>query len=313
MKIALLPEDGLNYPNFALMKIAAYHRARGDAVEFINFLASYDIAYCSKIFTFSPEEKTQINAAQINEGGTGTSIYKSLPQEIEGGEPDYTLYPRFPEAYGFLTRGCTRSCPWCVVPKKEGAIRPYRDIETILQNRKSAVLMDNNVLASAHGIAQMERIAELRCKIDFNQGLDARLVTREIAKLLSKIRWIRVIRFACDTPAQTDSIRAAIDLLKQNGVRPGNIFIYCLVREVEEAYKRILAINEMGALPFAQPYRSLDGKIIPTTEQKHFARFVNRRIFKVCEWKDYSRNTTFPSPTTGQGLTTNTEKKQNVQ
>ncbi|KAA6325562.1 hypothetical protein EZS27_025237, partial [termite gut metagenome] len=76
-------------------------------------------------------------------------------------------------------------------------IRPYRDIETVLQDRKTAILMDNNVLASNHGLQQLEKIVDLGCKVDFNQGLDSRLVTDEVARLLSKIKWIRFIRFAC--------------------------------------------------------------------------------------------------------------------
>jgi hypothetical protein len=149
--------------------------------------------------------------------------------------------------------------------------------------------MDNNVLSSSHGLKQIERIAMLRVSTDFNQGLDARLVTREIARLISKIKWKRYIRFACDTSAQIYDIAQAISLLKCFGISPSNIFIYCLVRGIDEAHKRVLEIKKMGAKPFAQPYRSLDGLIIPNAEQKQFARWCNQMaVFNSCEWKDYA-------------------------
>lgn len=153
MKVGLIDVDGHNFPNLALMKIAAYHKKRGDIVEWVNFLERYDKVYISKVFTFTPDICTAIQADDIERGGTGYNISKQLPEEIDNELPDYSIYS-FAKwfdgttAYGFITRGCIRNCPWCIVPKKEGRIQKYRDIENILQEKRAAVLMDNNILAA---------------------------------------------------------------------------------------------------------------------------------------------------------------------
>ena len=91
--------------------------------------------------------------------------------------------------------------------------------------------------------------------IDFNQGLDARLFTQEIAGMLARLHWIRLIRLACDTSEMLPVIRQAVSYLKEAGVSPSRFWAYALVRDVEEAHRRVLALREMGVEPFAQPYR----------------------------------------------------------
>jgi len=286
MRIGLIGVDGHNFPNYALMKIANYHRCEGDTVEWINHLERYDKVYQSKVFTFTPDNKTSIQADEIIKGGTGYKIYNNL--FCDDTEPDYSLYPQYQHAYGFLTRGCIRRCPWCVVPEKEGYIRPYRDIETVLQGRKTAVLMDNNVLASDHGLQQLEKIIDLKCKVDFNQGLDCRLVTDEIAQLLSKIKWIRFIRFACDTSSAVEPLIKTIEKLNRYGVKNYRIFVYILVKDVDDANKRCNILKKLGVNPFAQTYRDYDLKILPTAEQKRFAWYVNQKaVFKSTEWENF--------------------------
>ena len=123
MKIGLIDVDGHNFPNLALMKLAAYHKAKGDSVEWYGIFDQYDIVYMAKVFTHTPDYTQVIaNADQIVKGGTGYDVHSRLPEEAEKITPDYTLYPYIDRktAYGFLTRGCIRNCPWCIVPKKRG-------------------------------------------------------------------------------------------------------------------------------------------------------------------------------------------------
>ena len=149
MKIGLVSVDGHNFPNLALMKLSAWHKQQGDIVEWASpILDDYDRVYMSKVFTFTPD-CLDIYHCDVVRGGTGYKDYDTvLPDNVEHICPDYSLYGNTTTAYGFLTRGCVNKCPWCVVPNKEGYIRPNADIDEFIDNRKEAVLLDNNVLAS---------------------------------------------------------------------------------------------------------------------------------------------------------------------
>jgi hypothetical protein len=148
--------------------------------------------------------------------------------------------------------------------------------------------MDNNVLASEHGLQQLEKIADLKCQVDFNQGLDSRLVTDEIAKLLSKIKWIRFIRFACDTTPVIEPLLKAIEKLNKFGVKNYRIFVYLLVKDVDDANERCKILKRLGVNPFAQIYRDFETNTAITDEQKRFAWYVNQKaVFKAIEWEEY--------------------------
>jgi hypothetical protein len=296
MKIGLIDADGHNFPNLALMKIAAFHKQQDDTAEWANCFERYDKVYISKVFTFTPDIHTCIQADEIERGGTGYDISKKLPAVIDRQQPDYSIYPvgnwyDGKTAYGFLTRGCIRKCAWCIVPKKEGWIKNYRDIEEILQGRKKVILMDNNILASDYGLSQIEKIIKLGCRVDFNQGLDSRLVTDEVAFMLSKVKWIRHIRFACDTMSAVDPLKNAIQKLNKYGVKNYKIFVYLLVKDIEDACKRSQILKELSVKPFAQPYRDFENNQDPREDLKRFARYVNHTaIFKSIDWKDYKAN-----------------------
>ncbi len=288
MKIGLIDVDGHNFPNHALMKISNFHKYQGDSVEWYSGIDHYDKVYMSKVFTFTPDDNRVIYADEVVKGGTGYNL-NNLPIGIEALLPDYSIYPMYNEAYGFLTRGCIRKCPWCIVPKKEGGIIPYRDIEDVLQGRRSAILMDNNILACDYGLEQIEKIIKLKCKVDFNQGLDARLVTDDVARMLSKIKWIRQIRFACDTSSAVDPFLKALERLNKYDVKNYRIFVYLLVQDVNEADQRAELMKKLGVDPHAQPYRDFINNVEPTEEQKRFARYVNKKeIFNSTDWKGYN-------------------------
>lgn len=263
MHIGLHDSDKTGFPNLALMKISAWHKARGDTVEWWSPMFPFDRVYSSKVFTFTPE--CAYLPPDTIKGGTGYGVYEELPEEIDAMEPDYSIYPDCDHAIGFLTRGCIRRCPWCVVPKKEGAIRPYRTWQQIKRlGGRDIVFMDNNVLACQHGIKQMQSMVGQNVRIDFNQGLDARLITPEIAELLAKLKWIRFIRMSCDTDAMLDVVIHAIRLLNEQGVKPYRVFVYLLVQDIPSAEKRAIALREVGAEVFAQPYRDFEHNIEPT-------------------------------------------------
>lgn len=295
MNVALLAVDS-NYPNLALMKISAYHKSQGDTVEWYNPFDTYDRLYMAKVFSFTPDYGFVIAnvRCEVVRGGTGYDIRSSLPGDMDRLQPDYSLYPAVDSrtSYGFLTRGCPNRCRWCVVPQKEGGIRPYMDIDDITLHgaRPYAVLMDNNVLACDYGLSQLEKIAERRYHVDFNQGLDARLVTEDIARLLARVKWIKRIRFGCDTPAQIAECERAISLIRQYGYK-GDFFLYCILIEFAESYHRLNYWRKYKyVLPHAQPYRSLDNthQRIPQW-QKDMAHWADRKeLYRSCDFKDFS-------------------------
>lgn len=282
MKIGLIDVDSHSgFPNLALMKLSAWHKAQGDSVEWYEPLFAtdqFDRVYMSKVFTFTQDYQYPINAKEILRGGTGYKLYdRNLPEAVEYSFPDYTIYPKCGYAVGFLTRGCVRKCPWCVVPKKEGWIHAVNTWQKIKRpDSRDIVFLDNNILAHEHGISQLESMIGQNVRIDVNQAMDARLVTPEIAQILSKLKWINYLRLACDTSAMIPVVRQAVAYLSEAGVKPYRIFVYSLIQDVDEAHKRIMELDKMGVLPFAQPYRDFNGGE-PTHEQKRLARWCNMR------------------------------------
>lgn len=298
MRIGLIDVDGHNFPNLALMKISKYHKSQGDSVEWYTpFEEMYDIVYMSKVFTHTPDYGYYItNAKCIERGGTGYDIHKKLPYNIDRIQPDYDLYPNIDKktAYGFLTRGCPNKCAWCVVPKKEGGIVPYMDVDEIaIDGRTNLILMDNNILAAGdYGIQQLEKIAKRKYRVDFNQAMDARLVTPEIAKLLAKIKWIRMIRFGCDTPAQISQCQKACDMIDSSGFT-GEYFFYCLLHgDIEECYERTSYWRDKGwrYTIHCQPYLDFTSNRNPIPQwQKDMAQWADRKeFFKKIDFKEFS-------------------------
>lgn len=293
MRIALMAVDS-EHPNLALMKISAYHKAQGDSVEWYTPFGEYDKVYMAKVFSFTPDYPYHItNATEIVKGGTGYDYTATLPEAMEYLVPDYSIYPSIDKrtAYGFLTRGCPNHCKWCVVPKKEGGIKPYMDIEQIaVDGRDHIILMDNNVLACDYGLQQIEKIIRLGLRVDFNQALDARLVTDDVAELLARVKWIKRIRFGCDTPKQIEDCQRAMDMINKHGYK-GEYFLYTILTDdYEECVYRVSCWQYYPkVVVHAQPFRDIDNpnQIIPQW-QKDMARWANRKeLYRSCEFMDY--------------------------
>ena len=294
MKIGLIDVDGHHFPNLALGKISRYHKQKGDSVEWYDPFEHYDKVYMAKVFTFTQEYGYFVNADEIDKGGTGYDIHKTLPDCVDRLQPDYSIYSNVDNktAYGFLTRGCPNKCKWCIVPKKEGKQHPYMDVEEIaIEGRTNLILMDNNVLASDYGLQQIEKIIEKGYRVDFNQALDARLVTEDIAKLLARVKWLNQIRFGCDTPKQIVWCENAMKMIDKFRKHPASYLMYTMISDdMDEAYTRLSHFRDNKRVRIvAQPFRDVDNphQIIPQW-QKDMARWAMRReIYAVCDFKDY--------------------------
>ena len=258
----------------------------------------YDRVYSSKVFDFTPDNP-DIPDSTIR-GGTGyrdIPMNQELPSEIDAMYPDYSIYPDCDYAIGYLTRGCPNHCRWCVVPHKEGRIRPYRRWQDIVRHDTDKLaLMDNNILACEYGVKQLEGLIGSGYRIDLNQGMDARLVTDDIADILSRLKWIRFIRFSCDQKSQIKPIRRTIELLGKHGVKPYRIFIYLLVTaDLVDASERVEALKGYRAINlYAQAERNERLGVVPNEGQLEFAqRYVYGGSYRTETWAEYCRRNGF--------------------
>lgn len=276
MKIGLYDVDSHNSPNLALMKISAYHKSCGDDVEFINHIEHYDKVYVSKIFgdEYSQMDMTVINADEIVFGGTGFAITiengkevyhkdrdKSLPYEIEHQYPDYSLYPELSKnkAFGFLTRGCCNNCGYCIVSKKEGRCSvKVADLSEWWNGQKEIVLLDPNILACKDREELLQQLIDSGARVDFTQGLDARLITPEIAEMLKRVK-TKLYHFAFDSLKDERQIikglKTFIDIVNPN---ERNCSVYVLTNfdtTIEQDLYRVHKIQELGIKPDIRIYR----------------------------------------------------------
>jgi len=257
MEIGLIDVDS-KITNLALMKLSAWHKQQGDRVEFYFQFShnKYDKIYASKIFTDTPDYQYCYN--DIIKGGSGYDLTTNLPLEIENIYPDYSLY-NCNYAMGFTTRGCIRNCPFCIVPKKEGKIKIVADIYYFWNGQDKIMLLDNNILALPEHFEKIcKQLIKEKIKVDFNQGLDIRLIDDDKAKLLSKIKIWKQLRFAWDDIKIEKSVIKGISILKKY-MPASRLMFYVLTgfnsNEDEDLY-RIETLKSLCVDPFVMVYNA---------------------------------------------------------
>ena len=295
MKIGLIDVDGHNFPNLALMKISAWHKAQGDDVEWCFPMSHYDIAYQSKVFddTYSPDIDWIPMADKVIKGGTGYGLDNTLPEEIEHIYPDYSIYPELTKdtAYGFLTRGCPRGCKFCIVASKEGR-RSYKvaDLSEFWRGQKNIVLLDPNILACREHPDLLGQLIDSKACVDFNQGLDIRLTNERNIDLLNRVR-VKNIHFAWDNAE--DDLKPYFERYKALAKhKPHGQYgtVYCLTNfgsTMEENLYRIYTLRDLGFDPYVMIY----DKPSAPREIKDLQRWVNNKfIFRSCKkFEDYKK------------------------
>lgn len=300
-KIGLIDVDGHNFPNIPLMKISAWHKAQGDSVEWYDamFSGHMDKVYMSKVFSASQDYEYFVDADEIVKGGSGYCIdtiggrefyNKSkdidLPAEIEHIYPDYGLYGITDTAYGFLTRGCPRGCGFCHVAVKEGR-KAYKvaDLSEFWRGQKNIVLCDPNILAAKQWPDLLQQLIDSKANVDINQGLDIRLMTKEKAELLGKIKMDQ-LHFAWDRYQDKDMILPKLQMFREmtnKSERALIVYVLCNYdTTVEQDLERIYTLRKMGYWAYVMLY---DKEHIPQGHiLRKIARWVNNRfIFAKCE------------------------------
>ena len=315
MKIGLIDVDGHNYPNLPLMKISAWHKRNGDRVRWYDPLdglaEEYDKVYLSKVFSFTPDYDLPVYAKEIEKGGTGYCIKtvegkeifnpeknQNLPDEIEHIYPDYTIYNQQETAYGFLTRGCPRGCAFCIVKDNEGiASRKVADLAEFWDGQQNIELLDPNILACRDWRDLFGQIEESKAWVNFNQGLDIRMMTEEKAEALGRIR-VANIHFAWDRYEDKDIIQPKfLEFRKHSKIRNKDLQVYTIVgdrerRVLPEDLERIYWLRDNGFAPYVMIY---DKDALPKGhELRKLQRYVNaRQIFwSVGSFEEYKRRTT---------------------
>lgn len=276
MRVGLMDVDGHNFPNIPLMKISAFHKREGDSVEWYNGILSDHMnrVYMSKVFSFTPDYPWVIDADEIVKGGSGYAIElengkevyhkevdNDLPYEVEHMYPDYSLYPNMTKdtAFGFLTRGCPRGCGFCHVEAKEGRCsRKVADLDEFWKGQKKITLCDPNILASADHKDLLQQLADSKAKVEFNQGLDIRLISDNNIELLRKVN-LTQIHFAYDRYQDKDIIEPRLRAFRELGYNrsKGKVTVYILVNfdtTLEQDIERIQFCRELNFSPYPMIY-----------------------------------------------------------
>lgn len=308
MKIGLVDVDGRNYPNLALMKISAWHKAKGDTVTWYDpmFSEHQDKVYLSKVFSFTPDFDYPIDADEVERGGSGYCISlvngkevfdqsknKSLPYEIEHIYPDYSIYPELTRdtAYGFLTRGCPRGCDFCIVKDKEGRCSvKVADLSEFWRGQKKIVLCDPNILACKDWKNLLQQLIDSKAYVDFNQGLDIRLMTEEKARMIDKIK-VKEIHFAWDRYEDKPHILPKLEMFARvTNLKPHShkAIVFTLVNfstTLDQDLDRIYTLRDMGYWPYVMVYDKEHCQKV----YRNLQRWVNNRfIFSQCKrFEDY--------------------------
>ena len=286
MRIGLVDVDGHNFPNYALMKISAYHKSRGDEVEWANPFFGYDKVYKSKIFTFTPDDLSPYNC-EVVKGGTGYDIASKLPEEIEEcGMLDYSIYPQPPFSIQFLSRGCIRQCPFCLVQKKEGYIHSTPPTN-LNPNGEWIEVLDNNFFANPNWKDAIEYLIGAKQPINLH-GVDVRIMNEEQAYWLNKLKLKTAIHIAWDLP-QLDLTDKLKEVTKY--ISPSKLRCYVLVgfdSTIEQDLFRLNRLKQLKIAPFVMPYRDFDNETKPSQYMKDVARWANNMwLFKSCDFADF--------------------------
>lgn len=302
MRIGLIDVDGHKFPNLALMRISAYHKSRGDDVEWWwTDLIHYDRVYMSKVFSdaYSNDIPEPMNCDEVIKGGTGYAIklengvevfdaikHKNLPEEIERMFPDYSIYPQFDFAVSMTSRGCPRGCAFCHVGKKEGRCSvKVANVSDFWNGQPHIEVLDPNITACKEKRDLFRQYRETGATINFNQGLDIRFINDDDVEEINRMRIVKM-HFAWDNPK--DDLEQKFRWFASRHKRSRNGMVYVLTNfnsTMDENLTRIRILRELNFDPFVMIYNKPNAP----QEIRDLQRWCNNKIIfkKIPRFEDY--------------------------
>jgi hypothetical protein len=292
------PKYYTQYPPLGLLKLSSYHRSLGDTTELVKGLEmprkKPDLIYVTSLFTWAwkpvweaigfckklyPEVEVWLGGLYASllrdhaEQSGADYVYEGLFKDSEDVMPDYDLVPEWDGSIVFSSRGCIRACKFCSVPILEGRLNSvkYSIKHLIWPKHTRVIFFDNNILASPGWRAIFDELEDMKLRVDFNQGLDARLITEEVAEKLSKLKRVRLLRLAYDGQKSRRFVQEAIERLKAYGIKGREILVYALFNyedHPEDFFHRIRDILEWGAVAYPMRFEPLDA----LEKNKHIGR-----------------------------------------
>lgn len=299
MRIGLIDVDNTKFPNLVLMKLSAYYKAQGhetvllkpdDVVNGADLFNPCDELIGACVFTWNMPIVQRLREQGAEIAGIGTDDRRELPYEIEHIYPDYELYGIKNTAYGFLTRGCPRGCPFCVVAGKEGKqSRKVADLSEWWSGEKNIVLNDPNLLASPDHIELLNQLIESGSRVEVNQGLDCRLLTEENTEKINLMK-VKMLHFAWDSPKDKITPKKLMEFAKTNKLNYRNRRVYVLTNywsSISEDLARVYWLRDNGYSPYVMVYDKWNAP----KEIRKLARWVNNKfIFESCKtFEEYWR------------------------
>lgn len=311
-KVYLIHADGA-LPNLALMKLAGYFSARGLGVELVRRPWRRELVhdrvegnvYGSSIFSFSASDRAEIERAwgDVRWGGTGVDVASSLDEvdplvDWDAAPVDYGIYPGYRHSIGFSQRGCRLRCPFCVVPRKEGAPRSTGTLAEIWRgpgHPKSLVLLDNDFFGQpeAGWRARIAEAAEGGYRLCFVQGINVRKVGDAEAAALASVQYRdakfsrRRLYTAWDNLGDERLVMAGVDRLEAAGVPPEHLMVYMLVGYARgetwgDIFRRFAGLTNRGCRPYPMPYNREERPDLAA-----FQKWATMRFYRITPWHEF--------------------------
>ena len=259
--------------------------------QFTNEPAWRGVRFIPGVLEKPPSQSLMLSPEQFgHEDTTGPPIEDLIPDYSILEQIQYQ-YPVRDAYFGYTTRGCVRKCSFCGVPQLEGAQRDKPPIENLVNGvskrhgeRKDLILMDNNVVASPRFPDIIDEIVDLgftpsatlqrpghrpvRRRVDFNQGVDARILSKSPMYLRQMSRiCVNPLRIAFDHIGLRNQYETSVHMAADSGLSSiSNYMLYNFMDSPDDLYQRMqlnLTLNEtlgVNIWSFPMRYQPVDLK-----------------------------------------------------